>query len=144
MSARRARRVGACERGEGIVSALLLLAGALLPLCFLVSLLGRVEQAQLAALEAASSAVRAAALAPDAQLAQSDADAELAAAQGETPALLTLDLGGSFTRGGELEADVSAQLPLGSLPLLGSFGTITLRTRARAPVDPYRSLPGGS
>jgi hypothetical protein len=136
--------LGRDERGEGIVSALLLLAGALLPLCFLVALLGRVEQAALAAAQAASSAVRVAALAPDAQVAQDGAEAELEAAQAQTSAVLALRLEGSFARGGLLEADVSARLDVGDLPFVGGIGTITLVESARAPVDLYRALPGSS
>jgi hypothetical protein len=127
-----------------MVAALLLLAGALLPLLFLLSLFGRVEQARLAASQAASASVRAAVLAPSAQEAQTDAAAELAAAQAETPARLELWLAGSFARGGVLTAEVSAELPIGELPFLGGLGTITLEARAQAPVDAYRSFPGGS
>jgi hypothetical protein len=127
-----------------MVAALILLAGALLPLCFLVSLLGRVEQARLAASQAAAAAVRAAVLAPNAQAGAQDAALELAAAQSQTGAPLALRLAGSFSRGGLLEADVSAEVPVGSLPFLGSFGTITLQASARAPVDLYRSFPGSS
>ncbi len=132
------------ERGEGMVAALLLLAGALLPLCFLVTLLGRLEQVRLSADEAASAAVRAAVLAPTPQAGQEAASAELAAAQQETTTPLELRLQGDFGRGGELEAEVSAQVSIGSLPFLGSFGTLTLRAEARAPVDSYRSFAGPS
>ena len=52
------------EDGQGIVSALLLLAGVLLPLMFLVALFGRIEQGRLAADQTAQDAVRAASLAP--------------------------------------------------------------------------------
>lgn len=47
----RVRQVGRrleSERGEGIVSALMLLAGVLIPLIFLVALVGRLEQGRLA------------------------------------------------------------------------------------------------
>lgn len=131
-------------RGEGMVAALLLLAGALLPLLFLVSLLGRLEQASLAAAQAASTSVRAAVLAPSAQAAQAAAQAELADAQTQTAAALRLRLAGSFSRGGLLEADVTAAVAVGELPFLGGLGTITLEASARAPVDPYRSFPGAS
>ena len=132
------------ERGEGMVAALLLLAGALLPLLFLLSLFARLEQARLAASQAASASVRAAVLAPSAQAAQSDAQAELAAAQAETTAVLALRLTGSFARGGVLSAEVSAEVPIGVLPFLGALGMITLEAGARAPVDAYRSFPGAS
>jgi hypothetical protein len=130
------------ERGEGIVSALLLLAGALLPLLYLVSLFGRVEQAELTATQAASAAVRAAVLAPDLAAAQSAASAELAAAREQTSTPLALSLSGSFSRGGLLAARVTVAVPVGSLPFVGSIGTLRLQASARAPVDLYRSFPG--
>jgi hypothetical protein len=141
---RRAPAAAGGEAGEGMVAALLLLAGALLPLLFLLALEARVEQAELAAEQAASSAVRAAVLAPTAASALQDADAELAAAQAATAAPLALELSGSFTRGGVLEADVSAAVPVGSLPFLGALGTVAVAATARAPVDPYRSFTEGT
>ena len=47
---RRLRR----EEGQGIVQALLLVAGVLLPLLFLVALFGRIEHGRLAAEQAAT------------------------------------------------------------------------------------------
>ena len=129
------------ERGEGIVSALLLLAGALLPMLFLVSLVGRIEQAELVATQLAQSSVRAATLASSATQAQRAADSQLTAAQAESPAALELTIAGSFVRGGVLESDVTARLPVVSVPLLGEVGSITLAQTARAPIDLYRSLP---
>ncbi len=41
------------ERGQGLISALILLAGVLLPLLFLVPLFARLEQGRLAAEQAA-------------------------------------------------------------------------------------------
>ncbi len=124
-----------------MVSALMLLGGALLPLCFLVSLLGRVESARLVATQAAWSSVRAAVLAPSARDAQVAAQAGLSEAQQETSARLSLQLGGSFARGGLLEADVTTAVALGTVPFLGRLGTITLEASARAPIDLYRSFP---
>jgi len=137
-------RAWAAERGEGMVSALLLLAGALLPLLFLIVLFGRIEQAKLVVTQAASASVRAAVLAPSEPAAQAAAAEELAAAQAQSAASLSLRLAGSFSRGGLLEADVSAALPLGELPFFGAVGTITIEASARAPVDAYRSFPGAS
>jgi hypothetical protein len=137
----RARWPLGCERGEGMVSALILLAGVLIPLIFLVALFGRIEQARLAASQAAQAAVRAAVQAPTAQAAQAAADQQLADQQTQTAAALSLQLAGSFDRGGVLEADVTGQIAIGRLPMLGDFGTITVHASARAPVDQYRSLP---
>ena len=128
------------ERGEGIVSALMLLAGVLIPLLFLLPLVGRLEQGRLAVSQAARAAVRAAAESPSAAAAQAAAEQELAAEQAQTRTPLRLQLSGSFERGGTLQASVSGQVAIGHLPLLGDFGTITVQASARAPVDQYRSL----
>lgn len=130
-----------CERGEGMVSALILLAGVLVPLIFLVALFGRIEQARLAVSQAAQAAVRAAVEAPTAESAQTAADQQLADQQAQTAAALSMQLTGSFERGGVIEADVTCKITIGRLPLLGDFGTITVHASARAPVDQYRSLP---
>jgi hypothetical protein len=124
-----------------MVSALLLLAGAFLPLLFLVALFGRLEQARLAASQAAWATVRAAVLAPSAPAAQTAAATQLAAAQQGTVAPLTLRLSGSFVRGGALESVVTATVGIGELPWIGSFGSVRVAASARAPVAPYRSLP---
>ena len=128
------------ERGEGIVSALMLLAGVLIPLIFLVPLFGRVEQGRLAASQAARAAVRAAAQSPSAEAAQAAAERQVAAEQAQTRTPLRLQLDGSFVRGGSLEATVTGEVALGRLPVLGDFGTIVVRGSARAPIDRYRSL----
>jgi hypothetical protein len=41
-----------------------------------------------------------------------------------------------------MTATVSTNIPLGTLPLLGHFGTITIHAHASAPVDLYRSILG--
>jgi hypothetical protein len=128
------------ERGEGIVSALMLLTGVLLPLLFLLPLVGRVEQGRLAVAQAARATVRAAVEAPSADAAESAAARQLAAEQAQTHAPLRLQLAGSFSRGATLAATVTADVSVGHLPLLGDFGTVRVRATARAPVDRYRSL----
>ena len=130
----------ASERGEGIVSALLLLSGVLIPIIFLLPLVGRLEQGRLAASQAARAAVRAAAESPSATAAQAAAEQQLAGEQAQTRTPLQLQLSGSFERGGSLEATVTGQVVIGHLPLLGDFGTITVHATAQAPVDQYRSL----
>jgi len=136
----RLRRRLASERGEGIVSALLLLSGVLIPLLFHVPLVGRLEQGRLAASQAARAAVRAAAESPSADAAQAAALQQLADEQAQSQTLLRLQLTGSFERGGSLEATVTGQVAIGHLPLLGNFGTITVHASAGAPIDQYRSL----
>jgi len=43
-----------------------------------------------------------------------------------------------------MSAQVTVHVPIGNLPFLGHFGTITVHGRASAPVDRYRSLLEGS
>ncbi len=132
-----------CEDGQGIVSGLLLLAGVLLPLLFLVPLFARIEQGKLAAEQAARDAVRAAVEAPSPSQAQQAAAQALVRAQGQTSIPLGLQLGGTFARGGVLQAQTSAEVTLASIPLFGALGTITVHAHAAAPVDSYRSLLSG-
>jgi hypothetical protein len=132
-----------CEDGQGIVSGLLLLAGVLLPLLFLVPLFARIEQGKLAAEQAARDAVRAAVEAPSPSQAQQAAAQALVRAQGQTSIPLELQLGGTFARGGVLQAQTSAEVTLASIPLFGALGTITVHAHAAAPVDSYRSLLSG-
>jgi hypothetical protein len=129
------------EQGEiGLVSALALLAGVLLPVMFIAAAFGRIEQGRLAAAQAARDAVRAAVQAPSGPQAQQAADDAIARARAQTSVPLTLELDGSFTRGAVIHATTTARISLASLPLLGSFGTIVVRAAAAAPVDSYRSI----
>jgi hypothetical protein len=132
------------ERGQGLISALILLAGVLLPLLFLVPLFARLEQGRLAAEQAARDAVRAAVEAPNPNAAQTAADNALARARAQTGEPLRLELDGQFARGGVLTARVHTSVAFASLPVVGRFGTIELSGRASAPVDRYRSLLTGS
>jgi hypothetical protein len=132
------------ERGQGLISALILLAGVLLPLLFLVPLFARLEQGRLAAEQAARDAVRAAVEAPNPTAAQAAADSALARARAQTGEPLRLHLGGEFARGGVLTARVHTSVAFASLSVVGHFGTIELSGRASAPVDRYRSLLTGS
>jgi hypothetical protein len=139
MSGRLRQRL-AGERGEGIVSALMLLSGVLIPIVFLLPVVGRLEQGRLAASQAARAAVRAAAESASATAAQAAAEQQLADEQAQTRTPLHMQLSGNFERGGSLEATVTGQVAIGHLPLLGDFGTITVHATARAPVDQYRSF----
>jgi hypothetical protein len=127
-----------CETGEGLVTGLLLIAGVLVPLMFIVPLFGRIETAHLAAQQAARDAVRSATLAPNWARAQAAAQSSLSAARVQTGVPLKLALTGRFARGSTLTA--SASVALGTVPGLGSFATITVHGRASAPIDRYRSL----
>lgn len=128
------------EEGQGIVQALLLLAGVLLPLLFLVALFGRIEHGRLAAEQAARDAVRAASQAASQAGAEQAAGAALARAQQQTGVPLTLTLQGELQRGATLTATTSGEVALVGLPFFGAFGSIAVHGQARAPVDQYRSL----
>jgi hypothetical protein len=133
------------EEGElGLVSALLLLAGVLLPIMFIVVAFARIEQGRLAAAQAARDAVRAAVEAPTATGAQQAADDAIARAEMQSGISLQLRLDGTFARGAALHAETSAQIDLAAIPFIGHLGTITVHGSAAAPVDTYRSLAGGS
>lgn len=131
---------GAAERGEGLVTGLMLLAGVLVPLMFIVPLFGRIETAHLAAQQAARDAVRSAALAPDETAARTAAQDTVTDSRSQTGVPLSISLGGRFARKDTVTATTSANVSLGSLPGLGTFGTVTVRGRASAPIDRYRSL----
>jgi hypothetical protein len=128
------------ESGEGLVSGLVVLAGVLLPLLFIVPLFARIESAHLTADQAARDAARSAVEAPSADRAQAAADAAVDRSRAWSNASLRLRLAGSYSRGEALTAHVTADVPIGSLPLLGRFGTVRVQGRASAPIDRYRSI----
>jgi hypothetical protein len=129
------------ETGEGLITGLMLTAGVLVPLMFIVVLFGRIETAHLAAQQAARDAARSAALAPDGTHARAAAQSAVTTARAQTGVPLSLALTGRFARGSTMTASTTAAVALGTLPGLGSFGTITVHGRASAPIDRYRSLP---
>ena len=128
------------ERGEGMVSALILIAGVLLPLLFVVPLFARLEQGRLIAEQTARDAVRAAVEAPSADSAEQAADAAAERGRQETNEPLQLTLAGTFERGATLQASTTIEVALASVPFFGSLGTISVHGKAQAPVDRYRSL----
>jgi Flp pilus assembly protein TadG len=129
------------DRGEAaIVSGILLMAGVLIPLMFMVALFGRIELAHVDVQQASRDAVRSAVEAPDAGAARAAAQAASAREQTEGAPPMTLSLKGTYARGELMTAQVAASVPIGSLPFLGHFGTIIVRGRASAPVDRYRSI----
>jgi hypothetical protein len=129
------------ERGEAtIVSGVLLLAGVLIPLMFLIALYARIELAQVDAQQAARDAVRSAVQAPNASAANAAAAGAVTRERAADGMPLSLTLTGTFSRGQVMSAQVTTTVPIGSLPFLGHFGTITVHGRASAPVDRYRSL----
>jgi cation transport ATPase len=131
------------ERGEAtLISGLLLLAGVLIPLMFLVPLYARIELAQVDSQQAARDAVRAAVQAPNGPAAHAAAAAALAHEQAGSRTPLTLSLTGAYARGQVMSAHVTTTVPLGSLPVIGRFGTVVVHARANAPIDRYRSILG--
>jgi hypothetical protein len=128
------------ESGQALISGLMLLAGVLIPLLFLVPLFARVEQGRLAAEQAARDAVRAAVQSPSATAAQDAAQQAIARARTQTGEPLQLTLEGEFGRGGVLRARVRSEVALASIPLFGGIGTVEVNGDAAAPVDRYRSL----
>ena len=130
------------EGGQALVSGLILLAGVLIPLLFLVPLFARVEQGRLAAEQAARDAVRAAVQAPSATAAQAAAETAVQRARAQTDEELELTLEGEFGRGNVLRARVRTQVDLARIPLFGAIGTVEVSGDAAAPVDRYRSLLG--
>lgn len=134
------RRLGG-ERGEAaMVSGVLLLAGVLIPLMFLIALYARIELAQVDAQQAVRDAVRSAVQAPNATAASAAAAEAVAREQAAAKTPLSLSLTGTYGRGQVMSAQVTTTVPIGSLPFLGHFGAISIRGRASAPVDRYRSL----
>lgn len=130
------------EDGQALISGLILLAGVLIPLLFLVPLFARVEQSRLAAEQAARDAVRSAVQAPSASAAEAAASAAVDRAQAQTGQTLELSLDGEFGRGSVLRAVVRADVDLTRIPLFGAIGTVQVSGDAAAPVDRYRSLVG--
>ena len=134
---RRLRR----EEGElGLLSALLLLVGVLLPVMFTVVVFARIEQGRLAAAQAARDAVRAAVDAPSPTQAQQAVADAIARAHLQTGVALTYQMDGTFARGDVLHVHTNAQIALAALPFIGRIGTVTVTGSATAPVDAYRSI----
>ena len=126
------------ESGQALISGLILLAGVLIPLLFLVPLFARVEHGRLAA----EQAVRAAVQSPSATAAEAAAEAAVARARAQTGQPLELTLEGEFARASVLRARVRTDVDLASIPLFGAIGTVEVSGDAAAPVDRYRSLLG--
>ena len=132
------------ESGQALISGLILLAGVLIPLMFLVPLFARVEQGRLAAEQAARDAVRAAVQSPSATAAKSAAEAAVARARTQTGEPLELTLEGEFGRGSVLRVRVRTEVDLTRIPLFGPIGTVEVSGDAAAPVDRYRSFLGAA
>ena len=133
------------ERGEAaMVSGVLLLVGVLIPLMFLIVLYARIELAQVDSQQAARDAVRSAVQAPNPAAANAAAAEAVARERAASGMPLSLSLTGTFARGQVMSARVTTTVPIGTLPFLGHFGTITVHGRASAPIGQYRSLLEGT
>lgn len=128
------------ERGDGLVDALIILIGVLIPLMFIVPLFGRIESARLAVEQASRDAVRAATLSATPQQANSAAQAAISTTGQESGTTIQGSLTGEFVRGSVLTVDAHTTIKAVALPGLVSFGTVTISGQASAPVDQYRSL----
>jgi hypothetical protein len=145
MTIRALTRRLAGERGEAaMVSGLLLLAGVLIPLMFLIALYARIELAQLDSQQAARDAVRSAVQAANPTAANTAATEAVTRERAASGMPLSLSLTGTFARGQVMSARVTTRVPIGTLPFLGHFGTITVHGRASAPIGRYRSLLEGN
>jgi len=129
------------ESGEGLISGLILLAGVMLPLMFLIAVFGHLEVARLTAQQAARDAVRSAVQAPTPAQARANAqDAVRRARGGQGGGQLRLALDGDLQPGEVMTARVSTSVAVGTIPLIGRIGTVSVTGRASAPVDRYRSV----
>jgi hypothetical protein len=129
------------ESGEGLISGLILLAGVMLPLMFLIAIFGRLEGARLTVQQAARDAVRSAVQAPTPAQARVNAQAAIGRARGgQGGRQLRLALDGDLQPGEVMTARVSTSVAVGTIPLIGSIGTVSVSSRASAPVDRYRSV----
>lgn len=128
------------DDGQAIVTALLLLAGVLVPLLFIVPLFSRVETTRLAAEQAARDAVRSAVQAPSPGQATAAARQAVSRASRTSGTRLTFDLSGRFARGEIMLVRVRARVPLADIGGPHGIGSVPISATARAPVHRYRSL----
>lgn len=129
------------ERGQALVEAALVIP-VLLLVAFGVVMAGRISHAKVAVQAIAREASRELATAPSEDLGVSEAlDTARSAADGYglSQSRLTVDLNANgFERGGTATAEVSYQVGLGDLPLLGRVG-VTVSSSHSERIDLYRS-----
>ena len=128
---------------QATIELALVVPGLLLGL-FLITAVGLVARADGEVAGVAVEAARAGALvssAADVEQAATDRATAVATAYGMTFQRLNVTVDAShFRRGGSVRVEVTYQLPLDSVPLIG-WGTIQLQHQAVEPVDSFRSLP---
>jgi Flp pilus assembly protein TadG len=130
-------------RAQATIELALVVPGLLLGL-FLITAVSLVARADGEVAGVAVEAARAGALvssSADVVPAASDRATAVATSYGMTMERLDVVVDGTdFKRGGSVRVDVTYQLPLDSLPLIG-WGTVQLHHLAVEPVDTFRSLP---
>ncbi len=131
------------QHAQATIELILVIPGLLLGL-FLITAVGLVARADGEVAGVAVEAARAGALVSSpSDVEQAADDRAQAVATGYGMALHRLDVAvdpSDFRRGGSVRVEVSYDLPLDSLPLIG-WGTIQLQHQAVEPVDAFRSLP---
>ena len=131
------------QRAQATIELVLVVPGLLLGL-FLITAVGLLARADGEVAGVAVEAARAGALVSstaDVELAARERAQAVAAAYGMTLQRLELAVDASeFGRGGQVRVEVSYQLPLEAVPLIG-WGTMQLQHQAVEPVDAFRSLP---
>jgi len=131
------------RRAQATLELALVIPGLLLGL-FLITAVGLVARADGEVAGVAVEAARAGALvASDSDVDQAATDRAAAVAIAYGMALHRLNVAvdaSNFHRGGSVRVEVTYQLPLDSLALIG-WGTIELQHHAVEPVDLFRSLP---
>jgi Flp pilus assembly protein TadG len=120
----------------------------LTPVLFLLALMalafGRVSEARQQVVEAARAGAEAAAVLPDAQIAQTGA-AQLAVSDVVdqthvcSGANVFVDVS-HFAPGGSVTVDVACSVDLSDLSVPGVPGSTTVHASATAPIDPYRAV----
>ena len=130
------------QRAQATIELVVLIPGLLLGL-FLITAVGLFARADAETAGVAVEAARAGALvssASDVELAATDRAGAVATAYGMNLQRLRIAVDASeFHRGGEVRVQVSYDLPLQNVPVIG-WGTVQLQHQAVEPVDSFRSL----
>ncbi len=131
------------QEAQATLELALVVPGLLVGL-FLITAVGLVARADGEVAGVAVEAARAGALVSStADVEQATTERAIAVATGYGMTLERLDVavdGSDFRRGGSVRVEVSYQLSLDRLPLMG-WGAIQLQHQAVEPVDTFRSLP---
>jgi len=131
------------QEAQATLELALVVPGLLVGL-FLITAVGLVARADGEVAGVAVEAARAGALVSSmADVEQATTERAIAVAAGYGMTLERLDVavdGSDFRRGGSVRVEVSYQLSLDRLPLMG-WGAIQLQHQAVEPVDTFRSLP---